>query len=109
MTILRPNDQSFLLLSSIHFPNLVFRTLFPRSTSPCDCGCRGLPFIIFVAGQIVIKSLITWEVNSFPLSDCNIAGAPKVVNSSNKLDATSSDAFVFRGYPHENLLKWSRA
>jgi hypothetical protein len=45
----------------------------------------GLPLIIFNDGQIFTSSLITSAQNSFPLSDCNIAGVePIEQNKSNK-------------------------
>ena len=71
---LRPKDQSFQLVFSFHFPNFCCNNPLARSTRPCDCGCRGRPFIIFTDGHISINSLITSAQNSFPLSDCNIVG-----------------------------------
>ena len=75
--------------------------LFPYSILPCDCRCRGLPFIILIFGYNDIRFKITDAVNSLPLSDCKITGGPISVKISNKHPATSIALFEVIGLAQE--------
>ena len=49
------------------------------------------------------------DVNSVPLSVCNINGAPKTINILYNVLATSLGCLLFNGLVQENFVKWSRA
>src|SRR6185369_4933189 len=97
--------QCLLLLTSIHLASLFFKIAFALSTAPWDCGCRGLPLLIFVRGHRDISSAIIDDVNSVPLSVCSINGAPKTINILYKVLATSLVLLLFSGLVQENFVK----
>ena len=47
-------------------------------------------------------------VNSLPLSDCRIIGAPNTVKISYKNTATSDALLLVKHLAHKNLVKWSQ-
>jgi hypothetical protein len=62
--------------------------------------------IIFTEGQRSTSSLITAAQNSFPLSDCKMAGEePIEKNKSNKKAATSTARLEVSGFAYENRVK----
>ena len=65
-------------LSRIQLTIMSWLSAFDCSTLPCDCGCRGLPWTIAKSGHNTLSSLMISVVNSRPLSDCKIWGAPQL-------------------------------
>lgn len=105
-TNLRPTDQFLLLLSFTQIVSLNWMTPFRRSTVPWLWGWRGHPVTSFSSGQRAASSAMMALMNSRPLSDYKIAGAPIVTNKSRRFSVTSSALFAGSGRNTRNLLKW---
>ena len=77
-TNLIPIGQLLVVLSAIQAINMSFMSPLACSTDPWPCRCLGLPWTNFNSGQISFNSVIIWAVNSEPLSQCRMEGAPNV-------------------------------
>jgi len=59
----------------------------------------------FVDGQSATISFIIDAINSFPLSDCKIVGAPNCIKILNRKPATYFASLEVSGQAHENQAK----
>ena len=106
-TNLTPIVQSVEMLSVIQVTIMSLMSALAPTTDPWLWGCLGLPWTIFRSGHMLASSAITAAVNSEPLSDWRITGAPISSKISASWKATSVALLEVRHRRTQNLVKWS--
>ena len=104
---LSPTVHSVVLLSPDQQPSMSLISQSALSTDPRLCGCLSFPWTITNSGHITFSSVITWAVNSEPLSLCSTQGAPNRRNMSSSWNSTSAARFDVKGRKTQKFLRWS--
>ena len=92
--------QPYVLLFTVVFSHPYYQHIFYVSQHCLfrHCGCLCLPCTILQSGHMSFTSLMTLAVNSLPLSDWRICGAPISRNISSSWNPTSKARFDVRAH-----------